>query len=132
MGDSMKLPLNKKLWYSSTADEQDGGVMTEDELEAIDAKVEEFRQALTDRRKAEDLTTRELEARAGMSHGTISYIETRSDLIGIRQLLRLAAALNVELPDLARAFRASNGQGQPAEKKHCYPLMPPYRDRTLD
>jgi transcriptional regulator with XRE-family HTH domain len=81
--------------------------MTEDEIEAIDAKVEEIRQALIERRKAEGLTTRELAARVGMSQSTITYIENRSDLSGIRPLMRLAAAYSVALPDLAGAFRAS-------------------------
>jgi hypothetical protein len=44
----------------------------------------------------------------------------------------VAAAYEIELPDLAAAFRASNGQEQPDEDYQWYPPVFPYRDRTLD
>lgn len=115
-----------ELWYTS-AEQQDSDVMTEDEL---DTKVGDLRRALAERREAVGLTTREVARRTGMTNQNVSYLENHSTLTAIKDLIRLAEAYDVELPDLAEAFRGSNDhtadEEESAEKEPCLPSIRPY------
>jgi transcriptional regulator with XRE-family HTH domain len=108
--------------------------MTEDEL---NAKMEDLRRALAERREAVGLTTREVASKAGMKSNTnVSYLENHSTFAVLKDLYRLAAVYDVELPDLAEAFRASttsnSSVGDEPPPARSYPPVRPYRGAAFD